>query len=148
MSIQWEALEYEHKSKTPDWFWSLWIISGGIMAVSIISGSILFAILIFVISFTLSLQAVQKPKVINFEVNEKGVIVDQSKYPYENLKSFCIHKKEDFPKIILNSKSTLIPYIILPLENIEAEKVEEFLLNHLKKEEHDEPVIHKLTKYF
>lgn len=148
MNIKWQALEFEHKPKSPDWFWALWIISVGTIVASVMSGSMLFAILVFIIAFTLSLQAVRKPEMIDFEINPTGIVVGKTKYPYKNLESFCVHKEENPPKIILKTKSALMPFVVLPLGQADEYEVEESLLKYIEKEEHEEPFIHKITKYF
>ncbi len=147
MFIKWQDLEFEYSPKTPDWFWFIWILSIGIIVFSIINGSMLFSILIFIIAFTISLQAVRKPKIINFEINSTGIIIDKIKYPYKNLKSFWVEEKNE-PKIIIKTKNSFIPYIVMPLKNTDETEVNNFLLDYLKKEEHQEPFTYKMMKYF
>ncbi|MBU1557462.1 hypothetical protein KKC45_00685 [Patescibacteria group bacterium] len=148
MEILWEAIEYEYKKRTADWFWALWIISAAIIFISVMFGSSLFAVLVFVASFTLSLQAVRKPGLIKYKINESGIIVTDKIYPYKNIESYYI-KNEEIPKIILKLKSKYAPFVVIPLtEEVNISKIEGLLLNHLEKEELGEPITNKLIKYF
>lgn len=144
-SIKWRALEYEYVKKSTEWFWAIWILTGGIIFVSVVFGSILFAILIFLSAFTLSLQAVRKPHLVDFEINSIGIFIDDKKYSYEGLTSYWINQEEN--KIILKSKNNFTPFITIPLDNTDVQKVDGFLIDYLEKKEHNEPLPHKITKY-
>ncbi|MBU4480415.1 hypothetical protein KKG48_03170 [Patescibacteria group bacterium] len=145
--IKWKALEYEYFHKSPDWFWALWIISIGIIVTSVIYNSMLFAILIFISAFTLSIQAVKKPRLISYEIDSEGIIIYGKKYLFENLESFKIIEDE-FPRIILKSKKHFMPFITVPLGDTDTKNVNEFLNQYLKEENHEEPWSYKVTKHF
>ena len=147
-SIKWQALEYEYTKKSPDWFWALWIVSIGIIVASIFFDSISFAILIFIITFTLSIQAVKKPKIIDCEVSEKSIEIYGKKYLYENLESYWIKTDDGFPRIIIKPKKTISRFMTIPLDINVAENVDEFLEKHLEKKELEEPLLYLLAKYF
>jgi len=148
--IKWQAIEFEYKKKGPDWFWVLWIISVGIIVVLVIYNNILFAILIFISAFTLSLQATRRPQLINFEINSSGILINNKKYIYDYLDSYWIKEKNDDepPQIILKSKKTFMLYIIISLDNVDVQKVDGFLTDYLTKEEHHEPIPYKIAKFF
>src|SRR3989344_243486 len=86
--IEWDAHEYEHKERGPDWFWAAGIISVSVAIASIIFGNIIFGIFILVASFALALFINREPKTILVMVNEKGVGRGKIFYPYSSLQSF------------------------------------------------------------
>lgn len=147
-SIKWQALEFKYSKKSSDWFWSLWIISLGTIVASVIFDNILFAILIFMMAFTVSLQATRKPKLENFEINEKGIVTKYKKYDFKTLESYWIKNDDFFPRIILKSKSLTSPLLTIPLGEKGQKDIEEFISNYLKEEELSEPVPYIFTKYF
>ena len=147
MEIKWKTYEYEYKKRSPDWFWALWIISVAVIFISIMFGSVLFAIFVFVGAFTLSLQAVRKPNLIDFGINEFGVAVGNKIYPYKNIKSYDIRDEAD-SRIILKLESKLIPFVTIPVaESVDLQKIDGLLLNNLEKENLEEPFTNKLAKY-
>ena len=146
--ISWQTQEYLHREKTADWYWIVGIITVSIALISIILSNIIFAILIIVSSFTLSLFASKKPETVEVEINLSGVTFGKTHYPYANLDSFWIERREHTPKIILKSKKMLMPFIIIFIEDVPEEKVREILLQHLPEEEHIEPFLEKLLIYF
>lgn len=146
--IEWEALEFQNEKKTPDWFWVLWILSISIIIVSVIFGNMSFAILVFISAFALSLQAVQHPKMVNFKMDEKGIIIYNKKYLFQNMDSYWIKEDdEEDSRIIMKSKKAIIPYLIIPIGDTDAEEINDFLEGCLEKKEIEEPPHHKITKY-
>jgi len=138
--ITWRAEEFEYFEKNVDWFWAVGIISVGLAVFSIISGNLLFGILIIIGAFSLSIHAVKRPRVINFELNQTGVVIDKKMYLYNTLESFWII--EHGKKIMIKSKKALVPYLILPFENIEPEYLRDYLIKYMKEEEMSEPLAH------
>jgi len=134
--IRWSAEEFEYSEKSVDWFWAVGVVSVGFAVLSIFLGNLLFALLIIISAFALSMQAVRKPKVINFEINDEGIIIDKKLYIYNTLESFWVINKE---KIIIKSKKAVVPFLIIPLQNMNPKIVREYLLKNLKEEEMSEP---------
>ncbi|MFA5838749.1 MAG: hypothetical protein WC849_02330 [Candidatus Paceibacterota bacterium] len=134
--IRWSAEEFEYSEKSVDWFWAVGVVSVGFAVLSIFLGNLLFALLIIISAFALSMQAVRKPKVINFEINDEGIIIDKKLYIYNTLESFWVINKE---KIIIKSKKAVVPFLIIPLQNMNPRSVREYLLKNLKEEEMSEP---------
>ena len=146
--LSWKTAEYLHTEKTSDWYWIVAIITISIAVISIILNNLIFAILIMVSSFTLSLFASKKPEIVEVEINNIGINFGRTQYPYTHLDSFWIETREIYPKILLKSKKVFMPFIVIFIEDVEPEKVRETLLHHLPEEEHVEPLLEKLLIYF
>ncbi len=137
--IMWEALEYEHKDKTPDWFWILGLVSLTLIVSAIIYKNILFAALIVVGAFTMALYAVRKPRFINFEINDKGVVIKNTLYPYKHLHSFCPREDNRGRKIIFQSKKSIMPHFSIPVPaNVNFERAKTLLLKNIPEDDHPE----------
>ncbi len=145
--ITWETIEYLHREKTADWYWIVSIVTLSIALISIILNNIIFAILIIVASFTLSLLSSQKPKIIKAEVNNIGVLINKTLYPYKELDSFWVETRDHNDRILLKSKKILMPLISVFIDDVDPEEVRELLAEHLPEEEHREPFLEKLLKY-
>jgi len=146
-AIQWQTQEHEHYEKTPDWFWGLWVFGIAIIVLLAMTNKISTAILVFVIMVTLTIQSTKKPRTIKCIVDSKGIVIYGKKYLFKNIESFCI-LEDEFPRILLKSKKKYMPFITIPVGDADTEEIEKFLLNHLKKEEHSEPISYKLMRYF
>ncbi len=146
--INWKAYEYEHKNNSTDWFWGVGVIAIAIAIAAIIYNNVLFAIFILLGAFTLLMYAVRKPKEINFEINKRGVVVDNILYPYATIESFWIRENGHDKKLVLQSEKVLMPHIIIPLTSeVDHEFLHEFLSEFLEEEEHHESLADVVMDY-
>ncbi len=145
--ITWSVPEYKHKKRSIDWYVALGIIGVTSSVASFILENILFGILILIGIFTLAIYGVREPKIMEVELNKRGVFENNKIYPFNTLKSFWVEEYSEEPKIIIQSEKPLMPYIIIPIGNMDPDKIRDFLNKHLDEEEHYEPLSHKLMEY-
>lgn len=147
--LSWQAPEYEHREKTSDWFWAIWIISIAIAATSILLGNFLLAILILLSIFSLTMYSVRKPEIIDINVDTMGITVHKTRYPYTSLESFLIETKLGMPKILVKSKKTLVPLIVIPIdtETIRIEEVRDLINDYLPEEDLAEPFLMHIMRF-
>lgn len=140
--INWQAFEYEHQTKSADWFWIIWILAIGIAITAYLFNNLLFGIFILISAFCLSLYASRKPSLLNFTISEKGILINEKLIPFISLKSFWI---EDDKKIIFQANRKTAPYIIIPLDDsVSIKYLREYLLKQLEEVEHVEPLTQKI----
>jgi hypothetical protein len=111
--------------------------------------NIIFAILIIVASFTLMLFASKKPNEVEVDIDDMGVRVGKTMYPYRNLDSFWVETRENNDRILIKSKKVFMPLLIIFIEEdqVHPTDVRNLLKNHLPEEEHTEPFLEKLLVY-
>ena len=147
--LQREAYEYEPKQHSADWYWAVGIIATAIAVVSILFSNFVFALFVMLAAVLLSVFAGRPPKIVDFEINEKGIVIDTRLYPYDSLQSFWVEENIRFPKILLMSKKIWMPFITMPLhDELERDAVRQYLGHHLLEVEHVEPLSQKLLEYF
>lgn len=146
--IEWNAPEHFHTEKNNDWYWAVGIISITAISLSIIFKDIMFAILLAVSAFALIVHATKKPRIVNCQINDRGVIIDNVLYPFLNLESFWIDAEEHPPKILIKSYKTFMPYIKVYIEEVDPEQVRDILLNYIAETEHLEPISQKIFEKF
>ncbi|HEV7702388.1 MAG TPA: hypothetical protein VGO63_03040 [Candidatus Paceibacterota bacterium] len=134
--ITWSALEHEEKERGPNWFWALGIIVFTAAAAAIIYNNYFFAALIILSGALLGFLATKKLEPVDYELNDKGFLVEKSLYPYENIKSFWV-QRETFPEdnleklkpvLFIKSERLFMPVILAPIENTMANHIHDFLL--------------------
>ena len=147
-ALEWDAHEYEHKERNPDWFWAAGIITLGLALAAFIFGNIIFGILIIVAAFSLAIFINRPPENIHVVVDERGLARGKILYPFETLEAFWIDTEHPHKKILLKSKKVFMPLIIVPL-NSEADT--KLLRDHLSKELREEyyslPLVEKILEY-
>jgi len=146
--IEWDAHEYEHKERGSDWFWAVGILSVSVAVASVIFGNIIFAILVLISVFALSLFINRPPDTLRVVVDEKGITRGRVRYPYQTLRSFWIDTEHSHKKIILRSEKLLMPLIIVPLGNeVDVEQLHENLSRFLPEEFHSLPFVERILEY-
>ncbi|OHB04327.1 MAG: hypothetical protein A3B14_02555 [Candidatus Zambryskibacteria bacterium RIFCSPLOWO2_01_FULL_45_21] len=146
-ALQWNTLEYEHRERGSDWFWAVGILTVAIAITSIIFNNVLFAIVILLSGFTLALFAARHPKSVEITIDEKGVRLDSYFYPYHSLESFWVDDRgEGQHKILIKSQKLIMPYIVVPIEEVSSEEVRETLSKYLPEVFHAESNLQKLLE--
>jgi len=145
--IEWKAPEYEYIKKSPDWFWAVGIITVGLLVSAFFLKSFLFGFLVLLAGFSIALYGAKKPNIVSFSIGPRGIKIREILYEYENLKKFWINydppqKKE----LLIESKKTLMPHIIIPLANENPKKIRDYLLQFLKEEKIEESLIMTIAR--
>ena len=147
-SLKWQAPEYHHYERSTDWFWAVGIITICIAVLAFIFDNALFGILILLSAGILIFYVFREPEDVEYEVNKRGVMVGKELHPYKTLEAFWIETRNNIePKIILKSKKSFLPYIIIPVHNESADEVADVLRNFLEEKELSEPSAHKVMEY-
>jgi len=146
-SLKWQAPEYNHYQRSTDWFWAVGIITICIAILAFVFDNALFGILILLSAGILISYVVRVPQDIDYEINNRGIIVGKVLYPYLTIDSFWVETRTDEPKVILKSKKAIMPFIIIPVHNESADEVAAVLRQFLEEKELHEPSSHKLMEY-
>ena len=149
-TFSWEAPEYTHREKKPDWFWALGIIGISGTVAALIFNNVLLALLVLVGTFTVALYAARHPSHVRFTVGERGITVDNRLYPYGTLDAYWLDDQghPDIVKLIIRSKKLFMPYLIIPAEHTIAHELNRYLTTRLKSEEMNEPLAEKILNLF
>lgn len=147
--IIWTAHEHSHTDKGTDWFWALGIIAISSAVVALLFKNFLFAILILVGSFTMSLLAKKSPRELTFSLSPRGIMVDGSLYPYQMLVAFWVQDRgtED-ATLIIDARRFMTPHLIIPLHDADAEQIHTYLSEYLPEEEIVEPLGQRILEMF
>ena len=146
--ISWTAPEHFYIEKRQDWYWAVGIITLTIAGVCFILGSIIPGILVVVSAAALVLHAANPPKIVTHEINDRGVVVDDVLYPFLTLDSFWIPHDEIIPRLIIKSRKTFMPYIVVLIEEVDPESVREVMLKYIAETEHHESIFKHLLEWF
>ena len=147
LSLTWEAPEYHHYERSPDWFWAVGIIVICVAILAFIYDNALFGILIILSAAILVFYVRREPDLINYEINQRGIVVGKDLYPYPTLESFWIETRTGDPKMILKSKKATLPYIIIPVHDESVDDIGDTLREFIDEKEMQEPTSHKVMEY-
>jgi hypothetical protein len=132
--LEWSALEYDEKERGSDWFWALGIIVVCGSVASIIYGNYFFAVILILGGVLLRFFATKKPEMVSYELNSKGLKINNQLFPYENIKSFFVQtespdgKGEVRPMLFIHSQRFFLPIISIPIDIDMAENIRSLIL--------------------
>lgn len=145
--ISWTAPTHVHVEKKPDWFWAVGIITLALAAVAFIFGEIITGIFVIVAAAALVLHASKPPHVVRYEINDRGIALDETLYPFLSLDSFWIPHDETPPKILIKSRKLFMPLMIIYIDEVNPEEVREVLLKYIAETEHRESLLKKIMEW-
>jgi len=147
-ALHWQTYEYDPKDRSSDWFWAVGIITVALAITAIILNNVLFAIVIILGGFALSLYAARPPRIIDVVIDEIGVRIDTLFYPYRALESFWVEEGHDKSQILLKSQKLIMPYIVTMIneEEVNPDETREYLARFLPEVFHSESVFEKLLE--
>lgn len=136
--IKWTGPEHHYTPKNGEWYWAVGIVSLTAAILSFMFSNPIFGILIIVGSTALTLSAHHPPKEITIEINDRGVIIDKTLFPFLHLESFWIDNDHNEPRLMIKSRKTFVPLISLIIRDTDDEDVRQILLKYIAEVEHPE----------
>ena len=137
--FSWEGKESEREEKSPDWYWTIGILSVALIIASLLFGNILLSILIAVATGTIILHALKHPPTHRFELTREGLFIGNDFHPFERMTSFSV--LEDIegtspPLLSVKTESVFSPHLVIPLENVDVDGVYAVFLEYVDESEH------------
>ncbi|MBL1434120.1 hypothetical protein COB87_000910 [Candidatus Wolfebacteria bacterium] len=146
--LTWKTTERNIKTRKPDWYWVLGIFGTALAVASILFGNILFAIVIITGAVALGLASVGAANEYQISLTNRGVLIDSTLFPYENIVSFCVLEYEDeHPVLSLRTKSIFAPQLSIPLIGVDPFEIYEVLDYYVQEEAHEEGLLDRLVDF-
>lgn len=150
----WEEYNYLYFPKDKDWKWSVAIISITIALISFMFSNITFGMLILIATSVLLLHAFKEPRIVRFEINTKGVRVNQELWSFSDIRSFWIEDNREHhihSRILFSTNGILDSLLVisLPLDvtNDQIHDIHEELVKILPEERMSESIFQKGLEY-
>lgn len=140
--LQWSALKSGQENFQSKWL----LVLSGVASIAMIVRGILtkdaiVAITFGVLALVCFMFVFEKPRKIKAAITEEGIIIDDRFYCFDELESFWIVKEGEVMTLQLKTTKIILPFIFVPLENQNPEKVREILLNYLEEKKEKESFI-------
>lgn len=153
--LSWRSPEFERLEKDKKWYLMVVAILLGIIAYSIFVDGIIMAITFILIGAVGYIYINKSPRILNFIITENGIIAGREIYEFDNLQSFWIfyepaspqEDSEQWIKILsLHTKSLLLPYVHIPISDLDPVLIRETLLNFIPEEKHESGISEVLSR--
>ncbi|MDO8520543.1 MAG: hypothetical protein Q7S52_00315 [bacterium] len=143
--MQWETLEHQYKEKTNDWYASVIIIAGALIAIEFFLNNFLLITLTVVGTIAFLLLAVRRPELMHVEVGGRGVRAGNILYPYSSLDGFAIAEYPHERRLLLESNRHFLPLIVIPIpDEVATDDIHDTLVQYLPEKELHESFPHLL----
>jgi hypothetical protein len=146
--ISWNAPEHIHFEKTNDWYWGVGIVTLTLTVIAFLFGSIITGLLILIGSTALVIHASKPARTIYYEINDRGLMIDDVLYPFLSLESFWVTHDQVFPKLLIKSRRPLMPLIAIHIDEINPEEIRNVLLRYIAETEHREHFLKQTLESF
>jgi hypothetical protein len=146
-TFTWQTPEYHHQTKSKDWYWTVGIITAALVITAAIFGNVLFGLVLAIGVFTLTVFTARKPNTVTVIVDNKGVRVDKTLYPYSTLEAFGLDTEHHHgPRLYLKSKKVMVPLVMIPVRTEDLDGLRILLVKHLKEETFEENLMQTLLE--
>ena len=128
--ISWRTSDHK-KQKKQDWFWVYGSINILIVfALCFFLQEYSFAGVLFVVMLILMLAHSKKNKPIKYKITKDSFVLNNglTNILYSDIKEYNIDKK--YLKILINTKLSMEPLIIIPIKKKDIKKIDQFLILH------------------
>jgi hypothetical protein len=148
--ITWHVDTHEHKERSVDWYWTLGFLALGGAALSIFLGNILFGVILLLGGGCIGALAARGPREHAVRIDQKGVVLDGTLYPYKNIESFWIDETRPAePKLLVSTTGVLHPQLVIPLlASARATAARQYLRRFAKEEEQHMHIGEHLAELF
>ena len=92
--IVWQAPEFEYREKDVSWHWISVIVAVFLLSAAVWQKNFLFGFFIVVAEILILVWANQKPRTIEFKLDEKGFAIGKNTfYPYREIAAFSLNEE-------------------------------------------------------
>ncbi len=134
--FSWTVQTHEHRERSTDWYWTIGVIALVGAGVSIYFGNVLFAVIMLLGLGSIGFLAARGPREHGVRIDERGISIDGTRYPYASIQSFWIERGVAEPTLFISMNGVLSPHFSLPLANKDdAVKLHQHLIRFIQEEE-------------
>ena len=141
-SIAWRAAEYEFSPKRTEWFVAVLAVAGALAIFALWQRNFFFAVFVIVAAGTLVLFARRRPRILDFQIDEKAIRIGDTSFPLESFDGFAVHERPGkLDRLVLRRRSSANPFLNVPLDSSLAVRARNTLQKTLTEFEHRESLV-------
>lgn len=135
-SLNWEASEYIHHTKSAQWFAGYVAIMLVLLAVAyFFTHAWTFIILVVVMAIAIGVFATRPPRTLRYALNDSGLQIENSSYHYSDFRAFGIINDGALYSIMLIPVKRFMPAVNIYFAEQDGEKIVDILGSRLPMEE-------------
>ncbi|PJC01958.1 MAG: hypothetical protein CO073_02010 [Candidatus Komeilibacteria bacterium CG_4_9_14_0_8_um_filter_36_9] len=147
----WTVPEYTDYTRSKTWYIVAGIVAVLLLVYSVMTGNLLFGIIILIAAITIYYLDNNKPVEVDIIITDKGLIVDDKYHLFLEISNFyIIHEPPEVDNLFIEFNNILRPRISIALSGQNHGEIKEFLKKHLREnmEKQGEPITEALGRFF
>lgn len=148
-SIEWHAPEFSYREKDVSWYWISATIAIILLSVSVWQKNFLFAVFIVIAEILILVWAGQKPRTIEFKLDEIGLTIDGKKfYPYSSIAAFSIDENAsgEWRELAFRFGHGMRPFLKVFVPSERSEEIEKTLITVIQKTDFEDSFLDILQR--
>lgn len=148
--IVWTAPEYEHRPKSPGWYWTSILVAVIILGIAVWQQNYIFAVFVIMAEMLIIVWGNREPRMIDFKINERGLYVGSSFYPYAHITSFSYtdHDHTEWADVIFYFEKRLQGEVKFHFPKNRLNELQGDLLNMAPLVVHEESLLDTFERFF
>jgi len=145
---EWTFREFPLHSRGALWYFSAGLALILLLVYAVISGNFLFLVVI-ILSSALFFVLQKSAREIMFQIYEDGISIGGKFYSYSDIENFwIIYNPPEVKNLYFRFKSSFVPLVVIPLEDMNPVAVRSALLEYLEEdiEKEDEPTLDTISR--
>ena len=146
--LHWRAPEFEmyERNKKRLSYVALFLLV--VIVYATFTNNPIMAIVFVLIGIVAYLYANKEPRILDFRIVPEGVLAGNEIYEFENIHSFWIFYDPKYLKVIsLHTKSYLMPFVHIPIENEDPVEIRRILLKYIPEIKQDHNLVEILERF-
>lgn len=146
-AVEWTASEYVAHEKSANWYFSLFAGSSVlVIAVFLVTRDLLASIVILLACSAIGVYAARKPSIKSYQINEKGIQIDDRFHPYLEFRSFSIVEEGAIDCVWIKPLKRFSPIVVMYFSPEDEQKIIDTLANFLPHEERQLDAIDRFSR--
>lgn len=145
--MEWETLEHIYYEKSNDWYASVILIAGSLIALEFLMNNFLLITLTFIATVTFILLAARKPELIHVSITPSGIRAGNLLYTYTSLNGYAIAQYPLETRLLFESNRHIMPLVVVPVPpEVDLESLRQELNQYLPEKALHESLPHLLLE--
>ena len=146
-AFQWQASEYVQHHKGLGWYSGLSVIVLALLGVAVYTQQWLSIAVFLVMAAAVVVYAHKPPRVLLYQLDSKGIIIEGKSYDYEQFRSFAVLQDESWHAIDLEPTQRFMPRLTIIFDQDDFDSIVDHLTLHLPRADRQPDFVERLTRY-
>lgn len=145
--LSWKSKQFETVPRSRSWYIGFFVVIALVLAYGLFSDNFLLGIIAVLIALMYYLFEKREVQEFKFGITSDGVFAQDRIYEFSSLESFWIfYEPKGRQELSLKSTKNLLPYIHVPLGDIDPVELRDTMIQFLPEVEHHESAADSLTQ--